>query len=385
MTPRRMQMMMMMRSSRPPQHRLLLLLVILAISSFPLHRSSVNAQDTTSSSSSSPPSYANHVPISYKVNQKQTECIYDIFQQDEQVTFSVFIVEALKNGKPLCNVLIEGPINAQTQQDNNDRRMSLGRMIRQGLLENQQFTKDNTNILKYNMKVDWTHAGEEEDKLLIRQEIERNNSKQRQKYHESSSSNDPYHKPISTYAMSKIEPFEMTRVIPETGYYRVCAQAGLHALVVEMDARSELRMGGVDQVTGHVFTYAKRDLRNEEAAIDNNNKNNINGNTNGRRMDSNTYQSELEELSKILVNQVEDADLLRTSEQIKVLNAKTSDIMTEIQTRMTRIRAHEQSARRNSENLAWSSKVETLMFAVISGFQVYTMRKWLLQNSLLGR
>mmetsp|Transcript_10280 Transcript_10280/g.16993 ORF Transcript_10280/g.16993 Transcript_10280/m.16993 type:complete len:346 (+) Transcript_10280:90-1127(+) len=274
MTPRRMQMMMMMRSSRPPQHRLLLLLVILAISSFPLHRSSVNAQDTTSSSSSSPPSYANHVPISYKVNQKQTECIYDIFQQDEQVTFSVFIVEALKNGKPLCNVLIEGPINAQTQQDNNDRRMSLGRMIRQGLLENQQFTKDNANILKYNMKVDWTHAGEEEDKLLIRQEIERNNSKQRQKYQESSSSNDPYHKPISTYAMSKIEPFEMTRVIPETGYYRVCAQAGLHALVVEMDARSELRMGGVDQVTGHVFTYAKRDLRNEEAAIDNSNNNN---------------------------------------------------------------------------------------------------------------
>ena len=90
-------------------------------------------------------------------------------------------------------------------------------------------------------------------------------------------------------------------------------------------------------------------------------------------------------LSKILVNQVEDADLRQTREQIKVLNSITSDIMTEIQTRMTRIRAHEQSARRNSVNLAWSSKVETVLFALISGFQVYTMRKWLLQNSLLGR
>jgi len=141
-------------------------------------------------------------------------------------------------------------------------------------------------------------------------------------------------------------------------------------------------MGGVDEETGHVYTYAKRDLLNEEAAIDNKNGNN---NKNGSRLDSNTYQSDIEELSKLLVNQVEDADLRQTREQIKVLNAKTSDIMTEIQTRMTRIRSHEHGARRNSATMAWSSKVKTLVFAVISGFQVYTMRKWLLSNSLLGR
>ena len=373
-----------MRRPWPQQYKLLpLLIIILALLSFPLHKSTVvNAQDTKSSSS-----YSNHVPISYKVNQKQTECLYDTFQQGEQVTFSVFIVEALKNGKPLCNVLIEGPITTQEtqQQDTNDndrRMMSLGRMIRQGLLDlTQQIRKDNTDTLNYRVKVDWTHAGEEEDKLLIRQEIHRKNSKEQQRHGDA----DSYHKPISVYASPKIEPFEMTRVIPATGYYRICAQAELHALVVEMDARSSLRMGGVDQETGHVYTYAKRDLMKEEAAIDSNNNSNNNNNKNGRRMDSNTYQTELEELSKILINQVEDADLRQTREQIKVLNSITSDIMTEIQTRMTRIRAHEQSARRNSVNLAWSSKVETVLFALISGFQVYTMRKWLLQNSLLGR
>ena len=105
----------------------------------------------------------------------------------------------------------------------------------------------------------------------------------------------------------------------------------------------------------------------------------------GGALDTNTYQSELEELSKILVNQVEDADLTKTKEQVKELNAKTTEMMTEIQNRMTRIRSHELSARRNNASLAWSSKMETLLFALISGFQVYTMRKWLLSNTLLGR
>ena len=146
-------------------------------------------------------------------------------------------------------------------------------------------------------------------------------------------------------------------------------------------------MGGVDRNTGHVYTFTQRELLREEAALDNNNNNNggRGGGSADSALDTNTYQSELEELSKILVNQVEDADLTKTKEQVKELNAKTTQMMTEIQNRMTRIRSHELSARRNNANLAWSSKMETLLFAVISGFQVYTMRKWLLSNTLLGR
>jgi len=371
------------RQPRPQQLLPLLLIICLALS-LHLHISSAQAHDTTSSS------YANHIPIRYKVNQKQTECLYERFQKGEQVTFSVFVVEALLNGKPKCDLFYEGPITTQTRIDDsnnnshdrysNNNNMSLGRMIRQGLLnELVENRRDATKSLSHRIKVDWTHAGEEEDKLLMRKEIERANSKdQQQRQH----SNDPNHKPISTFASPKIEPFEITNTIPADGYYRVCAQAELQALVIEMDARSSSKMGGVDEETGHVYTYAKRDLLNEEAAIDNKNGNN---NKNGSRLDSNTYQSSIEELSKLLVNQVEDADLHQTRDQIKVLNAKTSDIMTEIQTRMTRIRAHEHGARRNSANMAWSSKVKTLVFAVISGFQVYTMRKWLLSNSLLGR
>mmetsp|Transcript_12367 Transcript_12367/g.17751 ORF Transcript_12367/g.17751 Transcript_12367/m.17751 type:complete len:386 (-) Transcript_12367:170-1327(-) len=378
--------------TRQPRPLMLMRLLILTIafttltsSLSPLHKSSVTAQPT----SSSPQYYTNHIPIRYKVNQKQTECLYDRYEQGEQVTSSVFIVETLKNGKPICNVLFEGPITTQSLDDesnnNNRKKFSLGRTIRQGLLDKiPQNIRDNpTNSLNIRIRADWTHAGEEQDKLLLRQELERENNSKRTQHADS----DPLHRPILTFAAPKIEPFEMTHSIPATGYYRVCAQAELHALVVEMDVRSSVRMGGVDEETGHVYSYVKRGLLDEEAAIDDDTTTNNNKNgkrNNGQLLDSNTYQSTLEELSKILNNQISDGDLEETKFQIKVLNAKTSEILTEIQTRMTRVRAHEQSARRNSANLAWSSKVETVLFAVITGFQVYTMRKWLLQNTLLG-
>lgn len=363
---------------------LLMMLIALTTLSSPLHKSSVNAQPTSSEY------YTNHIPVRYKVNQKQTECLYSRYEQGEYVTASVFIVEALKNGKPICNVLFEGPITTQTldesNNNNNDRgRKMLGRTIRQGLLD--EFPKnirDNNpaTSLNIHIKADWTHAGEEEDKLLLRQELERENNSKRKQQQQQHKDDDPHHKPIFTYAAPKIEPFEMTHAIPVTGYYRVCAQAELQALVVEMDVRSSKMMGGVDEETGHVYSYVKRGLLDEEAAINGEKKKKS---SSSGQLDSNTYQSSLEELSKILNNQISDADLEETKLQIKVLNTKTSEILTEIQTRMTRVRAHEQSARRNSANLAWSSKVETVLFAVITGFQVYTMRKWLLQNTLLGR
>jgi len=389
----------------PSRSQLLLLplhLLLPIFSSLSAFRQSA-AVVTAANSSSSSSTY--HIPIRYKVNQKQTECLYDKFEQGEHVTFSVFVVEALLNGKPKCHIMYEGPLTKYPPTDNNSRSQnnnnninisgsekqqlttSLGRIIRQALLNEWNENKKNTaTSLNQRITVDWTHAGEEEDKVFIREEIHRQNNKK----HSSSSTNNNH--PISKIASSKIEPFEITHVIPTSGYYRLCAQAELHALIVEMDARSSTRMGGIDKETGHVYTYAQRELRNEEAAIGiTNNRNGGSSNNNSKKqqqqqqLDSNTYQSELEELTKILVNQIEDADLRRTREQIKDLNAKTSDIMSEIQHRMTRIRSQEQSARRNSTNLAWSSKVETLLFALISGFQVYTMRKWLLSNTLLGR
>ena len=323
-----------------------------------------------------------HLPNRYKLNQKQTECLYDRFDQGDLVAFSVFVVEALMNGRPLVNVNLEGPFMKSTQDyidssttTTTDSTTTLGRKIRQGLLDEWRENKsDISQILEWHVKVDWTHAGEADDAMRMQGDERQNNRQnQQQQQHQQ-------HAGVQRIVQTKIEPYQITQPIPTSGYYRLCARAELHQLIVEMDIRSKRRMGGVDRNTGHVYTFAQRELLREEAALDNNNNNN-----GGVALDTNTYQSELEELSKILVNQVEDADLTKTKEQVKELNAKTTEMMIEIQNRMTRIRSHELSARRNNASLAWSSKMETLLFALISGFQVYTMRKWLLSNTLLGR
>jgi hypothetical protein len=301
------------------------------------------------------------------------------------------------NGRPVVNVNLEGPFMKATQDyidsttittgvdgssttTKTTATTTLGRMIRQGLLDEWRENKsDLTQILERHVKVDWTHAGEADDAMRMQgdEQQRQNRQKQHQQQHTGVG--------IQTIIQTKIEPYQITQPIPTSGYYRLCARAELHQLIVEMDIRSKSRMGGVDRNTGHVYTFAQRELLREEAALDNNNNNGGRGGSADGALDTNTYQSELEELSKILVNQVEDADLTKTKEQVKELNAKTTEMMTEIQNRMTRIRSHELSARRNNANLAWSSKMETLLFAIISGFQVYTMRKWLLSNTLLGR
>lgn len=290
------------------------------------------------------------------------------------------------NGRPLVNVNLEGPFMKSTQDyidsstTSTDSTTTLGRKIRQGLLDEWRENKsDLSQILEWHVKVDWTHAGEADDAMRMQGDERQSNRQNQQQQQQHTGAG------VQTIVQTKIEPYQITQPIPTSGYYRLCARAELHQLIVEMDIRSKRRMGGVDRNTGHVYTFAQRELLREEADLDNNNNNGGRGGSGDVALDTNTYQSELEELSKILVNQVEDADLTKTKEQVKELNAKTTEMMTEIQNRMTRIRSHELSARRNNASLAWSSKMETLLFALISGFQVYTMRKWLLSNTLLGR
>ena len=70
---------------------------------------------------------------------------------------------------------------------------------------------------------------------------------------------------------------------------------------------------------------------------------------------------------------------------MKELMELTSAMSQKQQAHMARIRSHSGSAKRNHDNLIWSSKVETLLYAIIMGWQVYTLRRWLLGNSMLGR
>ena len=66
--------------------------------------STLSIQQSHAQSSSS------YVPIVYRINQRQEECLYEQFDESDYVTFSVFVVGALQNGNPKAKVNFEGPV-----------------------------------------------------------------------------------------------------------------------------------------------------------------------------------------------------------------------------------------------------------------------------------
>ncbi|KAL7539754.1 hypothetical protein ACHAXR_009575 [Thalassiosira sp. AJA248-18] len=387
---------------------------ILCLSS--LQPSSYAAGATGSSRSSSSGEY---IPTTYKINQKQTECLYDQFQRNDFVTFSVFVTEAKNNGLPKATVSFEGPIsgnkdvlkkiNAADERDeeaNNFARMndpnnnkfsnvpSLGRELRHGTQNHWPKLKDIDHQVRYDkrigvinrsLKVDWTHAGENEDAVSMRAQIESEKKEAYRNYgrgppSQGGGGGGSGVEKFRTITRAKIEPFEETNTIKAPGWYRLCVTSDYHALSVEMDIRSGNKLGGVDRSTGHVYTYEARELLDEEKSIDEG----ISAEEESQ-IDANTYASIDEELQKEIENQVKEQHLHASKSQMKHLNTMVMEMKKKHTEHSNRIKMHKASGQRNYDNLIWSSKLETLLYIMITGMQVYTVRKWLLSNSLLGQ
>ncbi|EJK75297.1 hypothetical protein THAOC_02983, partial [Thalassiosira oceanica] len=171
-----------------------------------------------------------YVPARYKIPARQSECIYRQFPDRDMASFSVFVLEALDNGRPLAKVTFEGPValmnrdllprspskNGPDEKSSSSREV-LGRDIFKSILNDWPKIGNPAHapvgVLLRTFKVDWTHAGESEDAALC--------------------------------------------VAPDSA-----------PLIVEMDIRSANEMRGVDPGTGHVWTHQRRQFMDEQAALD---------------------------------------------------------------------------------------------------------------------
>jgi hypothetical protein len=52
---------------------------------------------------------------------------------------------------------------------------------------------------------------------------------------------------------------------------------------------------------------------------------------------------------------------------------------------MKRAKGHELQARRNYRRIVRSGMLETFLYLIITGYQVYTIHAWLMGKSILGR
>jgi hypothetical protein len=152
------------------------------------------------------------------------------------------------------------------------------------------------------------------------------------------------------------EPFQWTVKVVTKGWYQFCVQAKTQ-VVVEIDFRKESEMGGRDD-NGHVWTYEQKMLDAED-----------------KMMEEDTAVDE----------GIKNEDFQATKQKLKSLRKLFAEIQNKQNLERHRLMTHASTNRHSHSRMVVGSLVETLIFLLVTGFQVYTIRRWFKGASVLGR
>jgi emp24/gp25L/p24 family/GOLD len=153
------------------------------------------------------------------------------------------------------------------------------------------------------------------------------------------------------------EPIQWTFEAPGKGWYRYCIKATWNQVTVEMDLRKESEMGGLDE-NGNVRTIAQKVVRDEEIY-----------------MEEDTAAKE----------GIKDEDFESTRNKLKELRHLLADIQSKQSQERHRITLHSVTNSHSHSRMVLGSLIETLMFMVVTGYQVHTIRKWFKGAPVLAR
>ena len=374
-----------------------------------------------------------HHPLMHLIIPSEKQCVMEKFNSGDFATFEIFILEAEENGRPSATIELEGPVVSSDVGEINEIRertwpttpdtetgtpdrfttpyaSTMGVTMQHMLMRWDGLKAQKLNsrsmqeagVMQYTYTIDFTYSGESEDAMLARSEFNRQRDhalnqleQERQRSLarrselgvEENQHHPPAHLEDEVYEKAKssmsqtiipewIEPYEFTKTIKTAGWYRMCVSSD-NEILVELDIRSSAILGGINRDTGHVYTYDERDALDEERRIE----------EIGIKRSRDEAEASLvnAELGKVLENQVRDNDLEATKVYLKNL----SEMISLLQKRQTnhhhRIKGHESDARRNYKKIVRSGMLETALYLLITLFQIYSLRKWLLGNTVLGR
>jgi emp24/gp25L/p24 family/GOLD len=153
------------------------------------------------------------------------------------------------------------------------------------------------------------------------------------------------------------DPFLRTFQAPVKGWYRYCIKASWNQVTAEMDMRKESEMGGLDE-DGHVRTIWQKMVLDEE-----------------KFMEEDTAAQE----------GIKDEDFELTREKLKTLRRLLADIQSKQSQERHRLAVHQATNEHSHVHMVLGSLLETILFMAVTGFQVYTIRKWFKGAPVLGR
>ena len=124
-----------------------------------------------------------------------------------------------------------------------------------------------------------------------------------------------------------------------------------------MEMRKESELGGLDE-SGHVITYESKYTLEEDL-----------------------------ELEKDTASQegIKDEDFQQTRDKVKELRRLLNEIQSMQQKERRRLTVHAETNEHSHSRMVLSSLMETLLFMGITGYQIYTIRRWFSGAPVLGR
>jgi ribosomal protein L17 len=124
-----------------------------------------------------------------------------------------------------------------------------------------------------------------------------------------------------------------------------------------MEFRKASDLGGTDS-DGHVITYEQKVMREED-----------------KLLEEDTASQE----------GIKDEDFEETRQKIKELRRMLNEIQTMQQKERRRLTVHSETNEHSYSRMVLSSLFETLLFMAVTGYQVYTIRRWFSGAPVLGR
>jgi len=160
------------------------------------------------------------------------------------------------------------------------------------------------------------------------------------------------------------EPYQKTITVSSPGWYRFCVHGKSTEVTVEFELRKSSVYGAIDERTGHVPLIEELETHSEIRHL---------------------YEDEDDPVLKEEEAGIKDDDLRATKEQLRLLERVYSDI---INKQLEERRTWNWRTIKNQHlysHLVLGNLVETIVYMGITGWQVYTIRRWFGGGPTLGR